>query len=82
MIDLSIEKGKKDVYSNYRPITLLSSIDKIVQKFVCEQIHKFYNKNDVIYQNQFGFQAGKGTTDLLATFTDEVNEHLDKKMWT
>lgn len=39
------KKGKKNDYSNYRPITLLSSIDKIVEKYVCEQIHAFYRQH-------------------------------------
>jgi hypothetical protein len=73
------KKGKRDDYLNYRPITLLSSIDKIVEKYVCEQIHEFYRKHDVIYKNQFGFQAGKSTDDLLMQFTDDVNEYLDSK---
>lgn len=74
------KKGKRNCYSNYRPITLLSSVDKIVEKYVCEQIHNYYRKHDVLYKNQFGFQSGKGTTDLLSMFTDEVNEHLNNRM--
>lgn len=73
------KKGKRSDFSNYRPITLLSSIDKIVEKYVCEQIHAFYGKHKVIDQNQFGFQAGKSTSDLLSNFTDKVNEHLNEK---
>lgn len=73
------KKGKRDEYCNYRPITLLPSVDKIVEKFICEQIHTFYKKHSVIYHNQFGFQQGKGTTDLLSVFTDEVNEYLNDK---
>lgn len=74
------KKGKRDDYSNYRPITLLSSIDKIVEKYISEQIQKFYRLNDILYQNQFGFQMGKGTSDLLIKFTDEVNTNLNRKL--
>lgn len=73
------KKGKKDDYSNYRPITLLPSVDKIVEKFLCEQIHAYYKKHDIIYGKQFGFQKGKGTAELLSSFTDEVNEYLNDK---
>lgn len=73
------KKGKKNDYSNYRPITLLSSIDKVVEKFVCQQIHEFYRKHDVIYNKQFGFQPGKSTSILLSGFTDEVNKFLNEK---
>lgn len=73
------KKGKRNDYTNYRPITLLSSIDKIVEKYVCEQIHNFYRKHNVIKPCQFGFQSGKSTTDLLSKFTDEVNYHLNEQ---
>lgn len=73
------KKGKKDEYSNYRPITLLPSVDKIVEKFICEQMHTYFRKHDVIYTNQFGFQQGKGTAELLSKFIDEVNEYLNDK---
>ncbi|KAL0871061.1 hypothetical protein ABMA27_004866 [Loxostege sticticalis] len=73
------KKGRRDDFLNYRPVTLLSSIDKIVEKYVCEQIYEFYDMHDVIYQNQYGFQAGKGTNDLLMKLTDEINEYLNNK---
>ncbi|CAK1593657.1 unnamed protein product [Parnassius mnemosyne] len=73
------KKGRRDDFLNYRPITLLSSINKIVEKYVREQIDKFYNTHDVIYENQFGFQAGKGSNDLLMKLTDEINEYLNNK---
>ena len=73
------KKGKHNEYANYRPITLLSSVDKIVEKYICRQIQQFYHNNDVITKNQFGFQPGKGTIDLLAQFTDEINQHFNHK---
>ncbi|KAI5639343.1 reverse transcriptase (RNA-dependent DNA polymerase) domain-containing protein [Phthorimaea operculella] len=65
--------------SNYRPITMLPIVDKIVEKFVCNQIQDFYQKNNVLSQNQFGFQPKKSTSMLLSRFSDEINKHLDNK---
>ncbi|CAB3230894.1 unnamed protein product [Arctia plantaginis] len=73
------KKGRKDEYGNYRPITILSSIDKIVEKYVCDQIHSFYRKHSVITPHQYGFQSGKSTTSLLSKFTDDINTHLNEK---
>lgn len=73
------KKGKREEYANYRPITLLPSIDKIVEKYIAEQVHNFFKKTGAIYHNQFGFQKGKGTTDLLLKFTDEINGHLNDR---
>lgn len=75
------KKGKRDDYANYRRITLLSSIDKIVEKYIGEKLLTFYRLNGIIYQNQFGFQMGKGTSDLLIKFSDEVNTHLNQRLY-
>lgn len=50
-----------------------------MEKYICDQIHKFYTNNSIIYKNQYGFQAGKSTNGLLSQFTDKVNEYLNKK---
>ncbi|CAG4965395.1 unnamed protein product [Colias eurytheme] len=73
------KKGTHDDPVNYRPITLLSSIDKIVEKVISDQIHKFYNDNNIISTNQYGFQSGKSTNALLSDFTDTVNLNLNEK---
>lgn len=73
------KKGSFADYGNYRPITILPVIDKIVEKYVCNQIQDFYAKNDVLSSTQYGFQPNKSTTQLLSKFTDEVNEALNDK---
>lgn len=36
----------------YRPITLLSTIDEIAEKFIADQIKSFYKKHDDDIQKQ------------------------------
>ena len=43
-------------YTNYRPISLLSNLDKILEKLRHERLYKFLNDKNVIYLLQFGFQ--------------------------
>ncbi|KAL0810711.1 hypothetical protein ABMA28_010035 [Loxostege sticticalis] len=73
------KKGPKNDYMNYRPITLLSSIDKVVEKYLSEEIHSYYKKQEIITKNQYGFQSGKSATELLSKFTDEINTHLNER---
>lgn len=73
------KKGKFNELANYRPITILPAINKIVEKFICDQIHTFYRDNDIISKAQYGFQSKKSTAQLLSNFTDEVNNYLDEK---
>lgn len=73
------KKGSKNNYDNYRPITILSTIDKIIEKYISCQIHKHFNINNILTKKQYGFQPHKSTTQLLSAFTNSVNEHLNSK---
>ena len=42
---------------NYRPISLLITISKILEKIVYNRVVKFINKNDVLFKSQYGFRS-------------------------
>lgn len=73
------KKGKEDVYSNYRPITILPILDKIFEKYVVGMLHHYYESNNILTETQYGFRQKKSTTQLLSKFTNEINGYLDKK---
>ena len=50
------KKDSKLDYSHYRAISLLSNIEKILEKLMYKRLHTFINKNNVIYNLQFGFR--------------------------
>lgn len=76
------KKGSHCVYNNYRPITILSCIDKIVERYFGNEISRYLEKNQVINKYQFGFQRNRSTSQLLCQFTNEINMHLNKKNHT
>ena len=50
-------KGKEsDQVINYRPISLLVTISKILEKIIYKRLYKFINKHDILYQSQYGFR--------------------------
>ena len=49
------KKDSKLECSNYRPIALLSNIDKILEKLMHRRLSNFLDKNKLIYSLQFGF---------------------------
>lgn len=73
------KKGSKLDYCNYRPITILPTLDKVIEKFIAKQIHSFFETNSILSNKQFGFQPKKSTTQLLSAFTDVINHHLNKR---
>ncbi|CAK1586673.1 unnamed protein product [Parnassius mnemosyne] len=73
------KKGDRKVFSNYRPIAILSSIDKIIEKCITNQLGFYLQKNNILNECQHGFQRGKSTNTLLSKFTDEINSNLENK---
>ena len=51
-------------YANYRPISLLSNIEKIIEKFMYKRLSKFLDINNLIYSLKFGFRQKFSTTQL------------------
>ena len=51
------KKGKKVEPSNYRPISLLPLISKIIEKVVHDQTNEFLSANKILYEYQSGFRT-------------------------
>ena len=50
------KKGSKLDCCNYRPISLLSNVEKILEKFIYKRVYNFLTENNIIYDSQFGFR--------------------------
>ena len=71
------KKGEKDDVSNYRPISLLTSISKIVERIIYIRTVNFFKKSDIFSNFQFGFRENHGTTHALLSFVEKVTHALD-----
>ena len=63
---------------NYRPISLLSNIDKIIEKLMYSRVIKFLDNCNSIYPLQFGFRKNHSTNDALINITENIRSSLDK----
>ena len=71
-------KSKDDV-GNYRPISLLPTFSKILEKLLHKRIYKFLQKNNILYNSQYGFRAKHSTNDAITEFITDVTNNLEKK---
>ena len=53
------KNGSKHLFSNYRPISVLPVLSKVLEKIVHKQLSNFLNDCNIINPNQFGFQEKK-----------------------
>ena len=79
MIRPIYKKGSHTDVNNYRPITILPCIDKIVERYFGQEINKYLLEHNIINKRQFGFQSGRSTSQLLSQFADEVNGRLNDR---
>ena len=71
--------GNHQSPSNYRPISILPIISKLLQKHVHNLLFQHLSNNCPLSPNQWGFTEGKSTTTALLSFTHECQEALDNR---
>lgn len=70
--------GAKNNPANYRPISLLSTLSKLLEKIVNSRLMKFIEQNELLPTNQYGFRKGMSTEDAVGDLTDLVSSILDE----
>ena len=70
------KKDSKLDYSNYRPISLLSNIEKILEKPMYRRLYAFLNNKNIIYDLQFGFSQQYSTSHALINITENIRKTL------
>ena len=72
-------KGDPLLVSNFRPISLLSNVNKIFERIDHKRLYSFLNKYNCIYELQFGFRAQHSTNHALLILAEKIREALDSK---
>ena len=66
-------KGKEsDQVVNYRPISLLITISKVLEKIIYKRLYKFINKHDILYQSQYGFRNKHSCEQAILELTGRI----------
>ena len=71
------KKDSKLNYSNYRPVTLLSNVEKILEKLMYKRLYTFLDYNNIIYELQFRFRQQYSTSHALINITENIRKTLD-----
>jgi len=71
--------GKKNDIQDYRPVSILSSFNKVVEKILYKRIMNFVQKNELLYIKQFGFREKSNTETAVIELINDIRQHIDKK---
>ena len=72
------KNGDKSDCSNYRLISVLSNVAKILEKIVYNQLISYIKENNILTNSQFGFRKSHSTTTSLLKSTNKWLLNIDK----
>ena len=76
------KSGQKDQVCNYRPISVLCHVMKILEKGVHMQIYSYFTDNGLLSNCQSGFRPLYSTTTALIDVNDHLLKNIDQKYVT
>ena len=76
------KKGDVTNFNNYRPISLLFSFLKILEKIVYQRLHSFFIRFKLLSNTQFGFRTSHSTAYVNCMLVGKVTAVFEKKLST
>ena len=65
--------------SNHRPISVLPIFSKVFENVVYKRVFNYFNKFNILFQNQYGFRKGHSTSLALHHLYDKISAAIDHK---
>ena len=69
--------GDRTQTSNYRPISILPTLNKVIEKCLYTRLNDFVLKNNLVSKNQYGFQKGRSTEQAVSNLTENIYSSLN-----
>jgi hypothetical protein len=76
------KKGSKTDSKNYRPISLLPTLSKLLERIIKDRLVRHLYLNKILSERQFGYQKSIGTGDAIRTLVRDVVQQLNEKRKT
>ena len=77
MITPIFQGGSKLDVSNYRPVSVLPIISKVIERLMLTRLTKYLDKNKIIYEHHFGFQKNRSTALAVFDLSMRITKALD-----
>ena len=68
------KKGSRTCLSNYRPISLLSVFNKLLERLMYNRLIKYLDNSNIFYNKQFGFRTRHSTDHAILCIIDKIQK--------
>ena len=69
----------KDACTNYRPILLLLTTSKVLEKGVYKHTYQFLDNNNLLYDSQYGFRSKHSCENAITELTRAILKGAEQK---
>ena len=70
--------GEEKSFTNYRPVSLLPQLSKILEKLINNRIINFITKNNILVNQQYGFRAKNSTSFAILDLINKITNAHEK----
>jgi len=78
-VTLIQKKGDITEFYNYRPISLLTSFSKIIEKIIFKRVYNYLNGKNILVGDQYGFREKFSTETAIYTLLNNVSSSFDRR---
>jgi hypothetical protein len=71
--------GSKDKIDSYRPISLLPSFSKIIEKLILHRLISHFNDHNILANEQFGFRQNYSTDKAIFKLLNHILNAMNNK---
>ena len=68
---------EKYLETNYRPISLLTTMSKLLEKIVYVRVYEFLNSSDQFYESQYGFRSSHSCDNAVGEVVLRIVKNLE-----
>ena len=70
-------KGQKNLYTNYRPISLIPALSKVMEKLIYDKLADFLIRYNILFKSQYGFRRMHCTSHAIMDFLKTTEHSLE-----
>ena len=68
--------------NNYRPISLLSNFNRILEKIMYNRMKDFIEKHKLLHSSQYGFRKAHSTQHAILDIVEAIQRNMDKHLFS
>lgn len=71
--------GNGDSITNYRPISVLTALSKILEKVINKRLTSYLESYNILSNSQYGFRSARSTEGAVTGLIDMIVDNIDRK---